>query len=157
MNVQSYTYVTGPGPETQSTQQWSFSVTAPLSKMSDALTALLAAQQTVAKKGGGFGLAFTVAGPQVSPALQKAQVCPQADLMADARAQAQKVAAAAGVSVGAVLSMTDTGGMGVSGAVAYPVAASRVNPFFSYGSMVSAVFSPYPTSCVLTAQFQLLR
>jgi hypothetical protein len=156
MNVDSYSFPVGPGPETQSIQRWTFSLTIPLARMKETISTLLAAQQALLKKGSGSGLTFSVAGLQVSPELRKAQVCPQADLMTDARSQAQKVAAAAGVSVGPVLGMSDGTGASALGVIGVPISASRVsafafNPFYGYLAGVP------PYSCSATVQFQLLR
>jgi hypothetical protein len=124
--------------------------------MKETIAALLAAQQAAVKKGSGFGLTFSAGGLQVSPELRQAQVCPQADLVAEARSQAQKVAAAAGVSLGAVLGVSD-GTAGALGAIGVPVAASRAGAWFntSYSLIASVLTAPY--TCSTTVQFQLLR
>lgn len=90
----------------QSQMQWSFTVTAPLAKLKDTFTALLSAQQALAKATPAFGLAFYGGGTFVSPQLQQSTTCPEADLLKDAQTEAQKVAAAAGVSAGSVLSLS---------------------------------------------------
>lgn len=96
----------GNPPAQQSRLSWSFTLTAPLSKIKDTLSAILAAQQSLAKASPPLTLSSFGAQVQVSPDLAKSQSCPEADLIKDAQAQAQKVAAAAGVSAGPILGLT---------------------------------------------------
>ncbi|SPE40714.1 exported hypothetical protein [Candidatus Sulfopaludibacter sp. SbA3] len=74
-------------------EQWEFSMAVPFSKMKDAITALqkAALQKTVS---------YSVSGTQVSPQLLAAQDCSDASLLADAQAQARRVAAAASIGLG---------------------------------------------------------
>ena len=93
---------------------------------------------------------------QISPQLEQSQPCSQAPLLADAQAQAKAVATAAGVSAGAILSMSE----GVPG-----VAALQAVPTFAVsGSFISGLASfvtppALPTlqpTCTLTVEFQLM-
>jgi len=90
----------------QSQINWSFTLTTPLAKLKDTFTALLSAQQALAKATPAFGMAFFGGGTLVSAQLQQSLTCPEADLLNDARSAAQKVAAAAGVSAGPVFSLS---------------------------------------------------
>jgi hypothetical protein len=85
---------------------WSFGLAAPLANMKSTIASLTALQQSLAQKKGGPTLAFSVQGTQVSQQLQQSQACAQSDLISDARALAQKMASAAGVSLGSILAMS---------------------------------------------------
>ena len=142
-------------PVQQNMLVWSFTLTAPLAKLSAALTQILSAQQTISDNNSGLTLTFYVQGMQISPQFEQSQPCSEAALLADAQAQAKAVATAAGVSAGAILSMSE----GVSG-----VAALQAAPTFAVsGSFISGLASfvtppVLPTlqpTCALTVQFEL--
>jgi uncharacterized protein YggE len=143
------------GTPTRAYLQWTFTLAAPLAKLKDTIGLLSAAQQNMAKQGSGLLFSFLAQGLQVSPQLQQSQSCPEADLMADARSQAQKVATAAGVSAGSVLSLSDGSSPATIG---FPTAAFRSGDFVGiadpYASFLLAV-PPPAYSCSLTVQFQL--
>ena len=82
---------------------WSFTLTAPFPKNKDTITMLTIVQQTIAKKNNGQAMFFSIQGTQSSV---QPQACSLADLLADARTQAQKLADGAGVSVGNILAMS---------------------------------------------------
>jgi hypothetical protein len=84
---------------------WSFTLTAPLVKLSSTLSQILSAQQSISGNNSGLTLTFYVEGMQVSQQLQRSQPCSQAALLSDAQSRAKQVAAAAGVSVGSILSV----------------------------------------------------
>jgi hypothetical protein len=98
-----------------------------------------------------------VEGTQASQQLQQAQPCSQAALLGDAQAQAKQVAAAAGVSAGAVLSIDS-----VASAALQLLGGSFYFQAISVASPTSAVSFPTPvyttpqTTCSLTVQFQLM-
>jgi uncharacterized protein YggE len=81
---------------------WSFSTTAPLANLKSTIGLLTAVQNSLAKDKK-FALSFLVSGSEVSP---QAQGCAIADLVADARTQAAKLASAAGMSLGGVQAMS---------------------------------------------------
>jgi uncharacterized protein YggE len=143
------------GTPTRAYLQWTFTLAAPLPKLKDTIGLLSAAQQNMAKQGSGLSLSFQAQGLQVSPQLQQSQSCLQTDLMADARGQAQRVATAAGVSAGSIVSMSD----GSSPAAGIPTAAFRSGDFIGIigASLGSFLFAPPPPTygCFLTVQFQL--
>src|SRR3984893_3664112 len=85
--------------------QWTFALQAPLAKIKDTIATLTALQKNIAQQNNGLTLSFNVQATQVSAQLQQSQVCPTSDLLADATAQAQKLAGAAGLSLGAVLAI----------------------------------------------------
>ena len=122
--------------------QWSFTLALPLSKIKDTIATLTTVQQNVAKKNNGFGVSFSLQGSQVSPQAQQSQACALSDLIADARAQAQKLADAAGMGVGVILAM--------SSATSVPTATTAGLSSFLIG------VAPLP-NCILTVKFALQR
>jgi uncharacterized protein YggE len=153
-SVNTQPYGTTNGTPTQTFLQWTFTLAAPFAKLKDTLGLLSGAQQNMAKQGSGLSLSFFVQGLQVSPQLQQSQSCPEADLMSDARGQAQKVATAAGVSAGSILSMSDGSS---PAAIGVPTAAFRAGDFLIADPFTSFVFAaPQPAyGCSLNVQFQL--
>ncbi len=137
-----------PSPYTQSTILWTFTLTAPFSKQKDTVTSLTALEQTVAQGKSGLTLSFTVAGTQVSAQALQSQTCSLTGLISDAQAQAQSIAAAAGVTVGPVLAL--------SSATSSPIPAA-VN--FVSGAFSSVYVAPttYAPPCGLTVKFALFR
>ena len=107
---------------------------------------LTALQQSIAKQNTGLMLSFNVQGTQVSTQAQQSHVCPTSDLLADATTQAQKLASAAGLSLGSVLAMA--GGTSVSGSVGTSVSIAAV---LSFAPPV------LPSVCSMTVKFALLR
>jgi hypothetical protein len=128
----------------------------PFSKLKDALTALARIQTTAPPVNINYG----VQGVQISPELQAAQTCPLSALAGDAQDQARKLAAAAGVTLGAL-----TGAFNGSAVPQYAAAASRQGDFsqiydpLTGPAVLLGVFTPNPfflqQSCSLTLQFKL--
>ena len=137
---------------------------APLAKLSATLTQILSAQQTISGYNSGLTLTFYVEGMQISPQLQQSQPCSQAALLADAQAQANQVATAAGVSAGAILSMGE--GTSVVAAFEAVPAFQTVSGILGNGNVISSpgyasfltanVLATPPLTCSLTVQFQLM-
>jgi hypothetical protein len=100
----SYQYL--PNGSTNNSLDWAFLVTAPIGNFKTTVNQLQALQQAVAQKNNGMSVSFALYGTQSSPQAQQAQSCSVTDLLADARAQAQKMAVAAGAGVGNVLAMS---------------------------------------------------
>ena len=128
--------------------QWTFGLPAPLAKIKDTIATLTALQKSVAQLNSGLTLSFNVQGTQASAQSQQMHVCPTSDLLADARAQAQKLADAAGLSLGTVLAMS-SGSSTPNSIVPVPV--------ISVASFVSSTFSTFPSVCSMTVKFALLR
>ena len=137
-----------PGPTILPMLQWTFGLQVPLAKIKDTIAALSALQKSIAQQAKGLTLSFSVQGAQVSAQQQQSQVCPTADLLADAQAQAQKLAGAAGLSVGSVLAMS-SGTSISSNALAVPIISNL--------SFLSATASSFPSVCSMTVKFALLR
>jgi uncharacterized protein YggE len=129
-------------PQTTPSIQWSFGLGVPFAQMKATVTALTGLEQSILQVNSGFTLAFSVQAAQVSSALQQSQVCSIAGLIADATAQAQKLASAAGLNLGSIVAMTS----GTSSPV-YGV---------SYIGAFSSQFTA-PQSCTLTVKFTLTR
>jgi uncharacterized protein YggE len=87
---------------------WSFTLTAPLSNLKATLGQLTALQMTVGAKNNGMTVSYSLRGTQTSVQALAGQNCAASDLVSDARAQAQKLAVAAGLSVGAVVAVSGT-------------------------------------------------
>jgi uncharacterized protein YggE len=173
--VYTTTYFIATGVSSSQTPQpelvWSFTLTAPLAKLSATLTQILFAQQAISAKNSGLSLTFYVESTQVSPQLQQSQTCPQAALLADAQAQAKQVAAAAGVSAGPILSMAEGSSIAPASlqfaqvplqfAQVPPVSLLNfngvINSGLGYASFVtSTAYAAPPPTCSLTVQFQLM-
>jgi hypothetical protein len=96
---------TGPG---SSYLRWSFQLAVSISKLNTVAGTLAQIQQTLPKQNAGWDLSYFIGSSQVSAALQATQVCPYPALVGDAQAQAQKLAAAAGRTLGSILTVTDS-------------------------------------------------
>lgn len=135
--------------------QWSFTLTAPLAKLPSTLARLGTAQQTVSDQNPALSFSFDIQGLQASP--QSQPVCQQGGLIADARSLAQTVAAAAGVSVGAILNMSDQAAPTGGGGIGYASFLSGdFTGFASFGLLSRIITTPSSNSCALSLQFQLL-
>ena len=117
---------------------WNFTLTAPLSNLRSTIALLTAVKNSMAKDNR-FGLSFSIQGSDASP---QATGCPVADLIADARSQASKLAVGAGLSVGAIQAIstaTDSipasgfGGIGGTAAASSPVCSITVK--FALGGL----------------------
>jgi len=136
---------------------WSFQLTVPFQKMPGTVAALGALQKTIGQNNSGLSLTFYVSALQTSVEAQQAQ-CLQAALIADARAQAQKLADAAGSGVGPIWSLSDNGGSSIGAAQAPRLG---VLAFATVTSVLvqTAFVTPFVSSanCSLVVQFKLMR
>ncbi len=131
----------GSGASMQAIMQWSFSLPVAYSKAKDTAAGL-------ASLNGPLTLAYYSSSPNVSTQAQ----CPLADLVGDAQAQAQKVAAASGFTVGSIVAISDG-----NNATSVPTSLIRSGDF--------AVISPYPLfapaivaqACTLVVDFTIAR
>jgi uncharacterized protein YggE len=122
--------------------QWNFNLAEPLASLTATIGTLTKLEQTITQNNSGLTLSFSVEGTQVSQQLQQSQTCSNANLIADATAQAQQLATAAGLTLGPVLQLSNAG-------LTYGVLALP--------TLVEIVANNYvpPVSCSLTVQFQL--
>jgi hypothetical protein len=127
--------------------EWTFGLPAPISKLADTAALLRTVQQSIVSMNKAWIMSFGVQGTQVSLPLQQSQVCSVADLIADARLQAQKLAGAAGMTLGNVLAL--------SGSTSMPQLGGGVYLGSSLASFL--VSSPYlpPQTCSATVKFAL--
>ncbi len=125
------------GQQTQTRLQWTFSLPVAMSNMKSTIGVLSAVQKSNAQKNNGINISFGVAGTQVSAQAQQSQTCSQTDLLADARAQAQKLASAAGATLGSVLAMS----------------SASVSTTDSTGGLFSSPY--YAPVCSMTVKFAL--
>jgi hypothetical protein len=132
---------------------WNFSLTIPLAKLTDTLKALVSAAQNIPKQNAGQTFTFNLGGLQTSAQAQPP--CSASTLIVDANAAAQKLASAAGVSVGPVIALADSpatvasrSGDFVSAAVFGQI--GLVNQVYALNNLLTVT----PT-CSLTASFQI--
>ena len=133
------------------TLQWLFNLPIALTKVQTTAASLVSLQQTIAKSNNGLTLSFYIGSLQVSSALAQSQSCPVADLVSDAQAHAQKLADAAGLTVGSILTINGS--------------SANVSPppmFYSnliFGELLTGVVypAPEPPPCAITLKFRLLR
>jgi uncharacterized protein YggE len=134
------------------TLTWFFNLAVPFSKI-PATVAQLTAQK----------VEFYVQGSQVSAASQQAQQCPLATMIADARAQAKKLADAAELVVGEILSLSS--GQPLNGAQAPYVQQQQSSPpqaalggtVFAVSLVQIPIQPAVSRTCSLTVKFKLLR
>ncbi len=136
------------------TFQWNFSLAVPLTSLTGTIATLSKLQQSIGQNNSGqnnsgLALTFSLNGTQVSPQLQASQPCSNADLIADATAQAQQLVAAAGMRLGPIRRLSGTPSIQPS---------SGVNANFFSGSFSAFLLegAPPPVSCSLVVEFQLL-
>ncbi len=92
---------------TPPTQQWNFTLAVPISSLTATIGSITKLEQTFAQNNNGLTLTSGVNGTQVSQQLRESQSCSNSDLIADATAQAQKLAAAAGLTLGPILDLSN--------------------------------------------------
>jgi hypothetical protein len=142
---------------------WVYTLGVPLNGISDAIARLTAAQKKL-------NFSFSIQGMQASPQLLASQQCSNADLIADARAQAQKLATVAGLSLGPIAALSDAGsGDFVATSAVLAVARLGSFSFFNttgYASLLlgsTTTFQPFfstsvpALNCSLTVKFGLVR
>jgi hypothetical protein len=135
--------------------QWSFTLVAPLSKLSTTIASLIKIEQTIGQNNSGLTLMFTIEGTQASQQVQQLPSCSDAELIADATAQAQKLAAAAGLTLGPILRVSNVPG---SQTYAVPNIVERVGSFVlgDFSEFLFAAPLPSPVTCSLLVKFELL-
>jgi uncharacterized protein YggE len=129
------------------TEQWAFGLPVPFAQMKATVTALTNLQQSIMQANSGFTLSFSVQGAQISTSLLQSQACNIAGLIADATAQAQKLASAAALSLGSILAMSTSTSIQV---------ANNSVPVAIPGGFVSSPLT-VPQGCALTVKFSVTR
>lgn len=125
---------------------WLFSVTSPLTSTKATVASLTTLEQNIAKANNGLTLSFSIVGTQVSQQLAQSQTCSLASLIASATTQAQALAAAAGLQLGAILAL--------SSSTSNVVSSSQL---ISSGAFVSTVLNSTPPPCAVTLKFNVTR
>jgi uncharacterized protein YggE len=141
----------GPAPLELS---WTFPMTAPLAKIKDAIAQLSALALSIGRNQTGLSLSFSVHGVQPSSQVQQAQKCPTTVLIADANAQAQRLADAAQVNLGPILDVSESS---VAQGAALLGVLSNVALFNGLASISPYVpIAPSYMSCSTTVKFRSL-
>jgi hypothetical protein len=101
---------------------------------------LLTATQTSLAKDAKYTLSFSVQGTRASQQSQQAQGCPVGDLIADARAQASKLASGAGLTIGAIQALSSPtivsgGSLGLGGATVTSIPTCTITAKFALGGL----------------------
>jgi len=135
--------------------QWTFTLALPLSNLTGTIGALNKLQQSITQNNSGLTLMFSVNGPQVSAQLRQSQSCTTSDLIADATAQAQKLAAAAGMTIGPILGVSDVSSPQPSLAFAEREVAPASSFIGAGFALVDIQLPTPPVTCSLTVEFQL--
>jgi hypothetical protein len=86
--------------------QWNFSLPASISDTKNTVALLSSVAKNLVQKNNGLSISFGIQASQVSAQLQQSQSCPVADLITDARAQAQTLANTASMTIGSILAMS---------------------------------------------------
>jgi hypothetical protein len=115
-------------------QQWTFELVSPFSKMQATTAALASLQKTI---GGAFSLTWSITGTQLSSQLAN---CNLANLAAQARAQVQQIAAAASITPGAIVSLIS------SNTVCLLTASFALGTPSTTSSITIATTDPLPTA-----------
>lgn len=121
---------------------WNFRLTASISTLTATLNSLTSLQKTIGQNNSGLALTFTLNGTQSSQQPQ----CSDSDLIADATAQAQKLAAAANVTLGPIITLSNP--------PLAPAGGERLGAFAALALV--PILAPSPVTCTLSVRFQLL-
>lgn len=131
---------------------WVFSLPVPVSQAGATATVLTRLQQQSQRT-----VQFYAQETRVSPALQQSQGCSQANLVSDARTQAQNLAAATGFSVGPVLAVSDGSGPQL---IPLLLQIQTFASFLQAGALLSpsaAIDVTPPLACSAVVKFRLFR
>ena len=131
---------------------WVFSLPVPVSQAGATATLLTHLQQQSQQT-----VQYYARETRVSPALQQSQGCSQANLVSDARTQAQNLAAATGFSVGPVLAISDGSGPPLIPSV---VRIQTFASFLQVGAFLSSsapIYVTPPLTCAAVVKFRLYR
>lgn len=137
--------------------QWNFDLAVPLSNLTATIASVTNLQQTIGQHRSGLALTFNVSGLQASAQAQgsgQAQMCTNADLIADATAQAQKLVSAAGATLGSIVQVSTVQLAPIAEPASYGLLSAVLGPVPNL-YFAPASYSP-PLTCTLSVQFQLL-
>jgi hypothetical protein len=132
---------------------WTFTPTVPLPGLPAALASLAKAQPVLSQSSNPMDLEYYVQGASLSSQLLASNPCPYTAVFSDAQTQAQKVAAAAGITLGPVVALSDgSGTVGqLSGVyIGFAIAAGQLTA----GNFVESL-PPTTPFCTLVVQYSL--
>lgn len=144
----------------QTTLDWTFTLPVAISEAKTTIALLEGLRQTIGTRNPGLRLTYQSQGTQVSAQLQRSQQCPLSDLIADARAQAQRlVSGAAGLSVGPILALSDGSNGAVLAQRFVAVDFIRIGDFSTVGTFGfgSTAIAASPQNCTVVVKFSLSR
>jgi hypothetical protein len=158
----NFTYVTSSGDSAKSVD-WAFELVVPFSKMKDTVAALSGLRTKLGVRNTSRALTFSAVTERTSSDAQS-QGCPLTSLVNDARREAERIAAAAGVRLGGIVGLSDGSGSNI------PTAANRIGgsvaafypafgvPVGGFGliSFLPGPVTARPSGCALMVQFRLL-
>lgn len=125
---------------------WLFSLTSALTNTKATVASLTTLQQNIVKAKNGLTLSFSIVGTQVSQQLAQSQTCSLSSLITSATTQAQALAAAASLQLGAILALSSSTSSAVS--------SSEV---FASGPYISTILNGAPPPCAITVKFNATR
>jgi len=131
---------------------WTFTPTVPLAGLPAALASLATAQPVLSQSSNPMDLEYYVQGASLSSQLRASNPCPYTAVFSDAQTQAQKVAAAAGITLGPVVALTDGSGAAIQGAF---VASYSISVIPLSGLLAQLVEPASTPSCTLVVQYSL--
>lgn len=130
---------------------WTFTLRVPLSALKGTLASIVMVQQTLPSAPDPMTVDYYVLGAWFSSQLLASNPCPYTAVFSDAQTQAQMVAAAAGLTLGPVVALTDGSGVTLEPVAEYGVlSAARLS--------LGSVFEEPPTtapSCTMVVKFKL--
>lgn len=125
---------------------WQFNLTSPLTNTTATVASLTTLQQNIAKAGNGLTLSFSIVGTAVSQQLAQSQTCSLSSLVTSATTQAQALAAAPGLQLGAILAL--------SSSTSNTTSSSQL---VESGAFISTILNSVPPPCAITVKFNVTR
>jgi uncharacterized protein YggE len=135
-------------PTLTPTLTWSFTLPAPLANIKATVASLTTVQQNIAKLNNGFMMSFNIVGTQVSQQLVQSQTCSLPSLITAATTQAQNLAAASGLTLGAILALSSSTSNSVF---------TSTNVVSGPGYVSTTPGSAVPAPCAITVKFNVTR
>jgi uncharacterized protein YggE len=135
---------------------WSFELVVPFSGMKDSIATLAALTRKLGLRNGSPVMTVSVTDSRISDEAQS-QACPLTALVSDARRQAEQIASATGVRVGAIVGLSDgAGNAGVEVVVADFPAVSFLAYDSPFGATLARGYPMAPNRCSMIVQFRLI-
>ncbi len=135
-------------PTLAPTVTWSFTLPSPLANIKATVASLTTVQQNIGKLNNGLMMSFNIVGTQVSQQLVQSQTCSLSGLITAATVQAQNLAAASGLTLGAILALSSS----TSNFVLTP---ANIVSGLGYVSTIPGSATPPP--CAISVKFNVTR